>query len=255
MKVSLNWAQYYTDTDISSLSASELVTLATERLGGVEGYEELGRLYDGVVVAKIVSCVKHPNADKLNVCLIDDGGVAKDAQRDANGHVQVVCGAPNAREGLLVAWIPPGCAVPATAGDKEPFVLEARELRGELSNGMLASPHELALNDNHDGILEIEEDTTPGTPFKELYGLDDIIIDIENKMFTHRPDCFGQLGVARELAGIQHKAFVSPDWYTNAPTETVAEDAKLTVDNQIPELCPRYTAVVIEDVHIKPSPV
>lgn len=246
MKVSLNWAQYYTQTDISSLPADELVKLATERLGGIEGYEEIGAQYDGVVVAKVVSCEKHPNADKLSVCKVDAGH---------NKLVQVVCGAPNVREGLLVAWIAPGQAVPSTRADKEPFVLEARELRGEVSNGMLASPHELGLNDDHNGILEIEEDVAPGTPFKELYGLDDVVIDIENKMFTHRPDCFGQLGVARELAGIQHKPFKSPDWYLNAPTETVKEDAKLTVDNQIPELCPRYTAIVLEDVQIKPSPI
>lgn len=246
MKISLSWAQHYSNVDLASLPTDQLVKLASERLGGVEGYEDLAERYEDIVVGKVVSCNKHPNADKLSVCDVDVG---------QSELVQVVCGAPNVREGLLVAWIPPGHAVPATLGNKEPFVLEAREIRGEMSNGMLASPHELGLNDNHEGILEIDQEVKPGTPFKKLYGLDDVVIDIENKMFTHRPDCFGILGVARELAGIQHKAFISPEWYTSTTMETVSHDPNLVVDNQIPELCPRYIAVVLDDIQVKPSPL
>lgn len=251
MKVSLNWIKKYTDIDVST---DELVKLATERLGGIEGTIDLSKHYDGLVVVKVVSCVKHPNADKLSLCKIDDGGVVKDVARDENGYVQVVCGAPNVREGILVAWIPPSAVVPASYGEKELFVLEARELRGELSNGMLASPAELGMSDDHDGILEIEEDAKPGTAFKELYDLDDTILEIENKMFTHRPDGFGHLGVAREIAGIQHKAFKSPDWYLN-PSVKTGENDKLSVQIESEELSPRYMAVVLEDVEIKPSPV
>ncbi|MEO8863300.1 MAG: phenylalanine--tRNA ligase subunit beta [Candidatus Saccharimonadales bacterium] len=256
MKVSLSWAQYYSDVDIRSLPTDDLVKLATERLGGVESYEDLSKHYEGIVVAKVVSCNKHPNADKLNICKVDDGGVVKDVERDDNGLVQVVCGAPNAREGILVAWIPPSAIVPASYGEKELFVLEARDLRGELSNGMLASPRELGISDDHAGILEIDEDIKPGTQFKDLYSLDDVIIDIENKMFTHRPDGFGQLGVARELAGIQHKQFKSPDWYNTdiQPSAIEASDI-LKVKNETGELCPRYTAVVIDNIEVKPSPI
>ena len=252
MRVSLSWVREFTQVDVS---ADELVALATERLGGIEGVTNLAQHYDGIVVAKVVSCEKHPNADRLNVCRIDDGGVTKDVQRDKGSLVQVVCGAPNVRPGLMVAWIPPGAAVPASMDDKEPFILEARDIRGEYSNGMLASPHELAVSDDHAGILEIEEDVKPGTPFAQLYSLDDTIIDIENKMFTHRPDCFGQLGVAREIAGIQHKAFSSPAWYTLDSETPDQGGSALAVDNQIPELCPRYTAVVIDGVTVAPSPL
>ena len=255
MKVSLNWARKFTDID---LPVEELVKLATERLGGIEGFENLGAHYEGIVVAKIVSCVKHPNADKLNLCKIDDGGAVRNVERDADGLVQVICGAPNAREGIVVAWIPPASVVPASYGEKELFVLEARDLRGEISNGMLASPRELGLNDDHDGILEIDQDAKPGTLFKELYDLDDIIIEIENKMFTHRPDCFGQLGAARELAGIQHKAFQSPDWYIKGnslqgKSSDVMKGLGVTVEDS--ELCPRYMAVLIDNIQIKPSPI
>jgi phenylalanyl-tRNA synthetase beta chain len=251
MKISLNWVKQYTDIDIST---NELVKLATERLGGIEGVTDLSKQYEGVVVAKVVSCEKHPNADKLSLCKVDDGGAVKDVTRDENGCVQVVCGAPNVREGLLVAWIPPAAIVPASYGEKELFVLEARELRGELSNGMLASPAELGMSEDHEGILEIEESAEPGTAFKELYDLDDTILEIENKMFTHRPDGFGHLGVAREIAGIQHKAFASPDWYLN-PRIKVGEDSLVKVSIEAEDLCPRYMAVVLEGIEIKPSPL
>lgn len=255
MKVSLNWVKQFTDIIVP---ADELVKLATERLGGIEGVTDLSQQYEGIVVAKVVSCEKHPNADKLSLCKVDDGGVVKDVERDENGYVQVVCGAPNVREGLLVAWIPPGSTVPASYGEKELFVLEARDLRGQTSNGMLASLAELGLSDDHAGILEIDEDVKPGTPFKDLYDLDDTILEIENKMFTHRPDGFGHLGVAREIAGIQHKAFKSPEWYLNATEDRrlkTEEASVLSVSIKNIDLCPRYMAVVLEDVKIKPSPI
>src|SRR6185369_14032381 len=183
------------------------------QLGAVEETENLGEKYQGILVAKVVECVEHPDSDHMHVCKIDDGGKAQGVERDQNGHVQVVCGAPNVREGLLVVWLPPGSTVPESVG-KDPFVLGSRELRGEMSNGMLASPRELALGDSHEGILALEADSAqPGDDFAVAYGLDDHIIDIENKMFTHRPDCFGELGVAREIAGILGHKFTSPQWY------------------------------------------
>jgi len=258
MKVSLNWAQHYSETNLKSLSTKELVKLATERLGGIESYTELAKHYEGIVVARIISCTKHANADNLNICKIDDGGTAPNVKRDENGYVQVVCGAPNAREGIAVAWIPPAAIVPSSYGEKELFTLEARDLRGELSNGMLASPRELDISNDHEGILEIDEDVKLGTPFKDLYDLDDLILDIENKMFTHRPDGFGQLGVARELAGIQHKAFKSPDWYSQGNSlegKTSEAMRGLSVTINAIDACPRYMAVLIDNIQIKPSPI
>ena len=292
MKVSLNWVKQFTDIDVST---DELVKLATERLGGIEGVTDLSKHYEGIVVAKVASCVKHPNADKLSLCKIDDGGAVKDVARDENGYVQVVCGAPNVREGLLVAWIPPQAIVPASYCEKELFVLEARDLRGELSNGMLASPAELGMSDDHAGILEIDpirvipaqagihgneldsrlrgndEPVKPGTPFVKLYDLDDTILEIENKMFTHRPDGFGHLGVAREIAGIQHKSFTSPSWYAQSHESRVMSQESesdthnssliphdsnpLSISVEDPALCPRYMAVVLENVKIAPSPI
>ena len=159
-----------------------------------------------------------------------------------------------------MAWIPPGVAVPETHGS-EPFVLEARELRGKVSNGMIASLRELALGDEHDGILEIDpndvgdELALPGTPFKELYGLDDVVIDCENKMFTHRPDCFGTMGIAREVAGIFGDQYTSPEWYTEPLQNAKEAELALSTKNDIPDLVPRFTIQAVSDIQVKQSPM
>ena len=259
MKVSLNWAQHYSNVDLKALPVDELVEKIGVQLGAVEEVTQWGPRFDGIVVVKVVSCDPHPNADKLHVCRIDDGTAVKDVERGDDGLVQVVCGAPNVKAGLTVAWLPPGSTVPSTL-EKDPFVLGARELRGVVSNGMLASAAELGISDNHDGILEINEEEVgaelmvPGTPFKKLFGLDDVVIDCENKMFTHRPDCFGILGVARELAGITHQKFVSPEWYARPPAFKHGRGTELKIEVST-ELVPRFMAVVMQDVTVKPSPI
>jgi phenylalanyl-tRNA synthetase beta chain len=254
MKISLNWVKEYLDFDLPPLD--QLVEKIGAQLGAVDEVVDLGQKYQGIIIAKVVSCEKHPNADKLNLCKIDDGGVVKSVERDADDHVQVVCGAPNVRAGLMVAWLPPGTTLPESFG-KDPFVLETRELRGQQSNGMLASPKELAIGDSHAGILEVDYECQPGADFADIYKLNDYIIDIENKMFTHRPDCFGILGVAREIAGICGHQFKSPNWYATFTEKlTPAGDAlPLVVQNDLPDLVPRFMAVVISAIELQPSSV
>ncbi len=252
MKVSLAWVKQFTDIDIST---DILVKKIGEQLGAVEEVIELGPKYNDVIITEVVSCEKHPDADKLSVCMINDGGVVEGVER-TDGLVQVVCGAPNVKAGIKVAWLPPGATVPSTY-DTDPFVLGARELRGKMSNGMLASMKELSIGDEHDGILEVDVPAEVGQKFADVYQLNDTIIDIENKMFTHRPDCFGQLGVAREIAGISHKRFVSPEWYLQ-PLDRIkpgSEQLPLAVQNDIPDLVPRFVVVPIRDVTVGKSPV
>lgn len=262
MKISLNHIRYYQrqygwSEEPAPLGVDDLAERIGSQLGGIEEILKPGEAYQGILIAKVVSCHKHPDADKLNVCFIDDGGKAEAVGRNEQGLVQVVCGAPNVREGLTVAWLPPGSTVPESYG-KDPFVLGSRELRGVTSNGMLASPRELALGDSHDGILEIDDEVAPGTSFAEHYGLaGDVVFDIENKMFTHRPDCFGMLGVAREIAGIQGQQFTSPAIYQE-PNATEGDNDSglpLTVRNELPELVPRFVAQTFENITVKPSPV
>jgi phenylalanyl-tRNA synthetase beta chain len=259
MKLSLNWIKQYTKVD---LSVDELVQKIGAQLGEIEAVEALAPKYKGATIVKVVSSEDHPNADRLHVCVIDDGGKTPDVSRDENGNVQVVCGAPNVRAGMLAVWLPPGSTVPESYG-KEPFALEARELRGVISNGMLASAKELSLGDNHEGIVEVDpeewspkqSEIKPGASFAAVFGLDDTIIDIENKMFTHRPDLFGELGLAREVAGITHQAFVSPKWYTEKSELSSGSGLSLAVTNEAPEVVPRLMVVAIKNVEVKPSPL
>jgi len=254
MKVSLNWVKEFTKVE---LPVDQLVEKIGAQLGAIEDVEDLSKKYQGIVIAKVVSSVKHLEADKLSICKIDDSKVVQNVARDEQGLVQVVCGAPNVHKDMLAAWIPPGVTVPSTF-DKDPFVLEAREIRGVVSNGMLASAHELAIGDDQAGIVEIEVEALPGQSLVEALKLDDHIIDIENKMFTHRPDCFGQLGVAREIAGITGQQFTSPEWYSRQKTFVAATDSSVkgfSVDNLVPQLCPRYMGVVVSGVRVGPSPI
>lgn len=261
MKVSLNTVKQYINFDLPPID--ELVKRINEQLGGVEEVIDLDAKYKDAVIVKVIEAEQHPNADRLKVTKIDDGDVVQDVPRDENGYVQVVCGAPNARAGMFAVWLPPHSTVPATWDDVEPFVLAARELRGVLSQGMLAAADELAIGSDHEGIIEINPDEwrpsdvaiAPGTNFAEAYGLNDTIIDIENKMFTHRPDLFGQLGVAREIAGILGHAFTSPDWYKVLPKFNRGEGLELTVEHNAYEKAPRFMAVAIKGIEVKPSPL
>lgn len=260
MKVSLNLIKQLINFELPPVD--ELVARVNQQLGGVEEVIDLKAKYGGARIVRVVECAKHPDADRLSVTKIDDGGVVADVPRDENGLVQVVCGAPNVHAGMWAIWLPPKSTVPASFDEDEPFVLDARPLRGVLSQGMLAAADELDIGTDHEGIVEIKEHDVPvgveltaGARFAETFGLDDYVLDIENKMFTHRPDCFGQLGVAREIAGIFHQQFTSPDWYKSVQQFTSAEGLDLTVANDALELVPRFMAVAIRDVTVGPSPL
>lgn len=262
MKVSLNTIRQYIYGELPEID--ELVQRISQQLGGVEEVIDLGDRYKDALVVRVVSCEKHPNADKLSVCRIDDGQKT-DIDRDENGLIQVVCGAPNVHSDMWAVWLPPSSTVPSTYHDKDPFVLGSRDLRGVLSNGMLAAGDELAINNDHEGIVELSDsdlsvggvitELSPGIRFAKAFGLDDTIIDIENKMFTHRPDCFGQLGVAREVAGILGYKFTSPDWYREIAQFSNASGLELTVENQAKKSVPRLMAVAMSGVTISSSPL
>jgi phenylalanyl-tRNA synthetase beta chain len=252
MKVSLNTIKQYIDFELPPVD--ELVRRINEQLGSVEEVIDLTVKYKDAKIVRVVECEKHPDADRLSVCKIDAG---------TGELVQVVCGAPNVHKDMWAVWLPPASTVPATYGTDEPFVLGSRELRGVMSNGMLAAADELGIGSDHAGIVGIDAnewkpnstEIVPGASFARVYGLDDTIIDIENKMFTHRPDLFGQLGVAREIAGILGHTFASPEWYTGAPQFQGGQGLELTIENQAKEQAPRFMAVAMKNVTVKPSPL
>ena len=260
MKVSLNLIKQLINFELPPVD--ELVARVNQQLGGVDEVIDLNAKYGGARIVRVVECAKHPNADRLSVTKIDDGRAVVDVPRDENGLVQVVCGAPNVHADMWAIWLPPKSTVPASFDDDEPFVLGARPLRGVLSQGMLAAADELDIGTDHEGIVEIKKHDVPagveftaGASFAKTFGLDDYVLDIENKMFTHRPDCFGQLGVAREIAGIFHQQFTSPDWYKEEQKFAGGEGLELEVFNDASELVPRFMAVAIKDIEVKPSPL
>lgn len=248
MIISVNWLKKFTHIDGT---VDELATLIGARLVEIEGVEDLGAKYKDVIVAKVVESAPMEGSDHLNIAKIDDGGVRQGVERDEQGLIQVVCGAPNVRAGLLVAWLPPESIVPETFNAAEQFVLGAKPLRGVMSNGMLASARELDLYDDHDGIIEVDKDAAPGTSFAELYELNDYLLDIENKSLTHRPDAFGVIGFAREVAGIQGLPFQTPDWL-NVLEATVENDGTGEAPHikiEDPTLSDRFQAIVLSGIN------
>lgn len=247
MIISVNWLKKFTDID---LSIDELTKLIGARIVEIEQVIDLGAKYKDALIVRVVECGPLEGTDHLNLTKIDDNGVRQDVERDENGLVQVVCGASNVRAGMLAVWLPPNSIVPDSYATTEPFTLMAKQLRGAISNGMLASAKELALFEDHMGILEIDKDVEAGTSFADTYDLNDYLLDIENKSLTHRPDTFGIIGFAREVAAVQGKAFVTPEWlagldptYGDKSGDVMAPT--VTIDDA--ELSARYQAVVLSD--------
>jgi len=245
MIVSLNWIKKYIDIN---LPIEKLVTLIGARLVEIESVTDLSAKYKDALVVKVVESSQLEGSDHLNVVKIDDGGTLANVERDQNGLVQVVCGAPNISAGQLVVWLPPESIVPNTYGQPEPFVLGKRELRGVMSNGMIASARELDLFDEHEGILVLDKDILPGKSFAESYELNDHLLDIENKSLTHRPDCFSVVGFAREVAAISGKTFRTPEWLMNISPDfnyNQPDGVSLDVTIDDAELSARYQAIVM----------
>lgn len=244
MIISVNWLKKFTDI---TMPIDELATLIGARLVEIESVEDLSEKYKDVIIVKVVESRDVEGSDHLHVTKVDDGGKIQDIERDENGLVQVVCGAPNVHAGMLAAWLPPSSTVPESFGTNDPFVLGARKLQGYVSNGMLASAKELDLFDEHDGIIEVDKDIPAGTLFAEAYELNDYLLDVENKSLTHRPDTFGIIGFAREVAAIQGHAFKTPEWLMNGfghnTVDASIEAPTVTIDD--PEVSARYQAIVL----------
>lgn len=248
MIISLNWLKKFTDINIP---VDELAKLIGSRLVEIEKIDNIGEKYKDVLIVKVIDSKKMEGSDHLSICKIDDSGAVKDIERDENGYIQVVCGAPNMRSGLLVTWLPPKSIVPSTFNDAEQFTLDTRNLRGFLSNGMIASAKELDISDDHTGILEITDDIKPGTKFSEAYELDDYLLDIENKSLTHRPDCFGIIGFAREISAICGNKFSTPDWLKNiSMNNNKSYDLSINVKIDDSNLSSRYQAVIMDDIKL-----
>ncbi len=180
MKTTLSWLKTHLDT---GAGVGEIVERLVMLGHDVDGVDDPAAALAGFKVARVISAEKHPNADRLRVCVVDAGA----------GEVQVVCGAPNARTGMKGVFGPAGIVVPRTAK-----TLEESTIRGVASKGMLMSAYELALSDDHEGIVELPDDAPVGMGYVDYAGLGDPVIDI--KVTPNRADCLGVRGIARDLA-------------------------------------------------------
>ena len=240
MLISLNKIKQYVDS--IPVSDEELVKLIGSRLVEVEGVMDMAKKYRGAYLAKVVTCEDIPDTH-LHLCQIDAGPELnqKFSTLDS-GLVQIVCGAPNVRAGIIAVWLTPGSIVPDTFGG-ENFVLGSRKLRGYESFGMLAGPDELGLSSDHNYIAEVDESLgRPGAALVEVFDLNDKILDIENKSLTHRPDTFGLIGFAREVSGILGQKFSEPVSFDQT-VDGLSDEISIEIADE--KLCPRYSACLV----------
>lgn len=230
MKLPVKWLKQYVDFEDTLEGLVDAITFS-----GVE-VEDIGPHFDGVVAGEIVKVWPHPNADKLRLTLVNTG---------ADEPVQVVCGAPNVREGMISAFAPIG-AVLYNLKEGTEFKLSKAKLRGEESFGMLCSSRELNLIDDHGGIMDLEG-VEPGTDLKDFFGP---VLHLE--VTPNRPDCLGMIGMAREVAALYGSELNLPAVDYAETGKPVTEWTSVTVD--APTECPRYTARMLESVTLKPSP-
>lgn len=223
MKFSENWLRRHVKTDASREHlAATLTAIGLE----VEDMSVLGAALDGVVVARIVECAKHPEADRLQVCQVDAG---------QGGLLQIVCGAPNARPGLIA----PLATIGTQVGE---LTIKAAKLRGVESNGMLCSAKELGIDADASGLLELPADASIGTPLADCLGLPDASIEL--KLTPNRADCFGVRGIAFDIAAALGSA-VEP---LDADPVPAASDATIAVELDAGAKVPRFAGRVIDGV-------
>jgi phenylalanyl-tRNA synthetase beta chain len=240
MKVTLNWVKQYVDFNWSAEELAERLTM----LGiEVEGVQKVAGEFDGIVVAQVITRDKHPNADKLSLCRVNDG----------KGERQIVCGAHNFKAGDKVPLILPGNSLPPKPGE-QPFTIKVGKIRGCESHGMMCSPQELGLPDQVDGLLILREDAKIGQSFAEYLGRTsgDVVFDLE--ITPNRPDLNSVIGIAREISALTGSPLRLPQ-IPQAATSNAEQISKLvSVRIEDAELCPRYTARVVRGVKIAPSP-
>ena len=251
MKISYNWLKEFVKTDLSVEQASILLTAGGLEVENVESFESVKGGLKGLFVGEVLTCQKHPNADKLSLTTIDVGGEIA---------LQIVCGAPNVAAGQKVIVAIVGTTVHPVTG--EPFEIKKSKIRGELSEGMICAEDEIGLGTSHAGILVLPNDAVVGTKASDFFKLENDFV-IEIGLTPNRADAASHLGVARDLSAlintlnsiesktiINESSVVFPDVEKfNPGTDRLIE---VVVEDEL--ACPRYTAITISDVTVGESP-
>ena len=230
MYISLNWIKDYVDLD--GINVEELINKFTLSCAEVEGVEYKGRDLSGIITAKIESVADHPNSKKLHLLKVNTG---KDI-------IDIVCGAPNVREGIIV----PLATIGAKIGD---VTIDKATLGGFDSFGMCCSAKELGISDDHSGLLVFDEKTPIGVDVKDVLDIEDVVFEVDNKSLTNRPDMWGHYGIAREIAAITGRQLKQiPVWDGNGS----GEELNISVNTN---KCYRYTSATMGNVTRKISPI
>ena len=237
MKFTLPWLKEHLDTDETlPVIVDRLTMIGLE----VEAVEDKAALLKPFVIANVISAEKHPNADRLKVCMVDIGPLGDGKP------IQVVCGAPNARAGMKGVFSPPGTFIPG-----KNITLTVGTIRGVESRGMLCSAAELMISDDHDGIIELPADAPVGKSYVEWAGVSEPVIDIN--LTPNRPDCTGVNGIARDLGAASIGAF--KDRLPKPVKGTFPCPVKVTLDfGATPSLCPAFGLRLVKGVKNGPSP-
>ncbi len=234
MLISLNWISDF--VDLSGIDTEKLLSqfsLSTAEVENEVFYK--GRDIEGIVVAEIKSIENHPESEKLHLLKVDAGG---------GELVDVVCGAPNVRVGMKTAFAKLGARI----GE---ITIAPRKLAGYPSNGMCCSEAEIGISDDNSGIMDITDDVAPGTDLKELYEIEDIIFEVDNKSLTNRPDLWGHYGIAREIATLTGRALKPLDM-----VDVEAYKSLPAIDLKIEDpLCYRYSCISFKNISRNVSPV
>jgi len=242
MKVSLKWLSEYVDIPSDLKAFCDRLDLTGT---GVEGVEKTGAAFDNIVTAQVVSKQPHPDSDHMWVCKVDVGenNVGDDGKPEP---LQIVCGAQNFNEGDHIVTALIGAVLP---GD---FKIKKSKLRGVASFGMNCSERELGLSDSHEGIMILPEDAPVGMLFAEYMKMGDTVLDLE--ITPNRPDCLSMVGMAREVGAMYREDVTLPIHELEEAADEPNVDELVTVEIEDPARCPRYTARVIKNVKIGPSP-
>lgn len=244
MKISYNWLKEFIATDWNVEKTSQLLTDLGLEVEGVAPFESIKGGLQGVVVGHVLSCEKHPNADKLQLTKVSIGN---------NTTLQIVCGAPNVTKGIKVAVATIGTTLYTPEG--EAWVIKKGKIRGEESHGMLCSENELGLGQGHDGIMILEDHLKEGAACSSVFNVvrDEVI---EIGLTPNRADAMSHFGVARDLkAGLKQQG-VSKELITPSVMQFSVDNRISTIQVQVdtPDLAPRYSGITISDLTVKESP-
>jgi phenylalanyl-tRNA synthetase beta chain len=232
MKVPVSWLKEYVDFEDTIEGLADKLTFAGLE---VEGIETIGSEFPGVVVGEVLAVQPHPQADKLRLCTVEYGAAET---------MCVVCGAPNVVVGGKYPFAPVGTTLPGG------LTLKRAKIRGEVSMGMLCAKDELELGSDHSGLLELDSSLKPGTPFVEVWGAPERVIELE--ITPNRPDCLSLIGVAREMAVLYGTMLRMPKVDLVEGADAVEDQIEVRVLQA--EKCPRYTARVLMGAKVGPSP-